>query len=437
MAGKIKYTEEEVLKQLQDHFKRNGKITSKTFEKDKTVCSVTTEKEKFGSWEKAFKKSGIEKDRRVIYSDEEILNQIKLHYQKNPNMNSYTFKADKSTCTASTVTLRFGSWEKALKEAGIELKKELTKEEIGQQLKDFYNKNGTINTRSFGKEKEYCSIKTVKKAFGSWNNALIELGLMKSKGYIEYNKEELLEVLKEKVKLGELRYRTDIEKLEGVPSWTYVKKLWTWDELVQILKLKRVVYAYTDGEIIGAYRRLKKKKYRNKKISSDTMGKETGIRVETIGKHFGSWNKFLKLMNETEIYNTSKVVHTKEELLDMYKKYSLKLVKEEYGASRKDLGDSDFPYSVEVLLVRFGSMNNLRRLAGFKEVSPGKSIYTKAGLKEMLYKKYVEKERKLTQRELKEDKDMPTLGTFLRYFQTTKMSEVWAEVLENKELWDE
>ena len=235
--------------------------------------------------------------------------------------------------------------------------------------------------------------------------------------------------MKKKAEQGKLKYRTDIEELEGVPSWTYVKKLWTWDELVQILKLKRVVYAYTDGEIIEAYRRLKKKKYRNKRISINVMEKETGIRAETIGKHFGSWNKFLKLMNETKIYNTSKVIHTEEELLDMYRKYSFKLMKEEYGASAKDLRDSDFPYSIEVLLVRFGSMNNLRKLAGFKERNPGKSIYTKTELKEILYKKYVEKERILTQRELKEDKDIPSLGTFLRYFQTTRISEVWAEVL--------
>ena len=314
MAGKIRYTEEEVLKQMQDHYKRHEKMTRKFFGEDKTVCSITTVIKKFGSWEKALEELGLEKERRVIYSDEEILSQIKRHYQKNPNMNSSTFKADKSVCSFYTVTLRFGSWEKALKQAGIPVKK-LTKEEISRQLKEFYKKNNKISMQDFNKDKNYCCAETVAKVFGSWEKALIELGLKKFRGYIEYDKEKLLEVLKEKVKLGKLKYRTDIEKLEGVPSWTYVKKLWSWDELVQTLKLKRVVYAYTDGEIIGAYRRLKKKKYKNKRISSDMMQKETGIRIETIGKHFGSWNKFLKLMNEAEIYNISKVIHTKEELV--------------------------------------------------------------------------------------------------------------------------
>ena len=163
------------------------------------------------------------------------------------------------------------------------------------------------------------------------------------------------------------------------------------------------------------------------------MQKETGIRIETIGKHFGSWNKFLKLMNEAEIYNISKVIHTKEELVEMYIKYSRESGKSEYGASEKDLRDTDFPYSSEILLVRFGNMNNLRRLAGFKTKKSGRTIYTKAELGDILYKKYKEKGRRLTQSELRKERDMPVLNTYLRYFQTTKMSEVWEEVLGNKE----
>ena len=38
MAGKIRYTEEEVLKQMQDHYKRHEKMTRKFFGEDKTVC---------------------------------------------------------------------------------------------------------------------------------------------------------------------------------------------------------------------------------------------------------------------------------------------------------------------------------------------------------------------------------------------------------------
>ena len=53
MAEKIIYTEEEIIKQLKDHYKRNGKITKNSFASDKTVCSAVTVRKKFGSWKKA------------------------------------------------------------------------------------------------------------------------------------------------------------------------------------------------------------------------------------------------------------------------------------------------------------------------------------------------------------------------------------------------
>lgn len=172
------------------------------------------------------------------YTDEEILEQLRKYYKKFPNMNSKTFNVDKSVCSSHTVILRFGSWENALRKAGVPIKK-LTKEEISRQVKEFYEENKKISMASFNKDKKYCCSETVAKVFGSWENALIELGLRKPKDHIEYDKEKLLEVLKERVKQGKLKYRTDIGKLEGVPSWTYVKKLWSWDELVKILKLKK------------------------------------------------------------------------------------------------------------------------------------------------------------------------------------------------------
>ena len=254
--------------------------------------------------------------------------------------------------------------------------------------------------------------------------------------YIEYDKEKLLLLLKKKVKIGELRYRTDIEKIEEIPSWTYISKLWTWDELVKILKLKRRVYAYTDEEIMGKYAELKKrKKYKGERISSVIMKKETGIGFETVRDHFGSWNIFLRLMNEKERTEMTKVTHTKEEILEMYRKFSIKIGKGETGATESDLESEDFPYRVHVLCSRFRSLNNMRKLLGFEIKKSGISKYTKKELKVKLLKKYKKYGRKLTQKELKEiskQEEFPVVKTILNYFETTRMSEVWEEVLKDR-----
>ena len=63
MAGKIKYTKEEVIRQLQDHNNRFGKITTESFNMDKEVCSAKTVEAKFGSWVKGLVKAGLREEK--------------------------------------------------------------------------------------------------------------------------------------------------------------------------------------------------------------------------------------------------------------------------------------------------------------------------------------------------------------------------------------
>ena len=377
------------------------------------------------------------------YTKEDILEQLKYHYSKNPNMSGLSFGNDKEVSSVKTVKRIFGSWSNALKAAEIPEKEKLTKKDIIFQLKAFYKKNSRISSHSFEKDKRFCSPNTVSYHFGSWGEALKEAGLREEKSYVEYDKEKLLIVLKKKVKTGELRYRTDIGKLEGVPSWTYVSQLWTWDELVKILKLNRRVYAYTDDEIIEKYNKLKKKKkYKKERITSEIMTKETGVSMEAIRLHFGNWNKFLELIKENDILRMTKVLHTDEEILEMYRDFSIKIGKDGYGATGKDLKKKGFPYKVNVLRIRFKSLNNMRKLLGFK-MNRGYSVYTKEILTKILLEKYKEYGRRLTQNEMREinkkykndkEKKLPGMSTFLAYFKTTKMSKVWEEVLKEKGL---
>ena len=44
------------------------------------------------------------------YSREEILNQLRQHYSKNKDITYTSFKEDKETCSARLIELRFGSW---------------------------------------------------------------------------------------------------------------------------------------------------------------------------------------------------------------------------------------------------------------------------------------------------------------------------------------
>ena len=65
----------------------------------------------------------------IKYSNEDLIKQLKEHYSRNPNITKKSFYLDKSVVSPSTIATRFGSWSRGLKKAGIlELeKKKLTK----------------------------------------------------------------------------------------------------------------------------------------------------------------------------------------------------------------------------------------------------------------------------------------------------------------------
>ena len=115
----------------------------------------------------------------------------------------------------------------------------------------------------------------------------------------------------------------------------------------------------------------------------------------------------------------------------MYKEFSEKIGKGDTGATRKEVNEG-FEYDVGVLEVRFGGLNNMRRLLGFYIEEEREGKYTKELLKEKLLEKYEQCRRKITQKEMKElakTEKFPAIITFLRYFHTTKMSDVWNEIL--------
>ena len=78
-------------------------------------------------------------------------------------------------------------------------------------------------------------------------------------------------------------------------------------------------------------------------------------------------------MGEEPNHIITSVTHTNEELIELYRRISIKIGKEKYGATSRDLKEYDFPYSKSVLASRFTSLNYLRKIAGFeikREITP-------------------------------------------------------------------
>lgn len=168
----------------------NGHVTNKYPNKDE-LKGLNTEKYKI---------------KNAQYTDKELLNFLKLFYEENGRIPLQTdFVSNPGYPGYSAYQKRFGSWNNALilAELGTRQKdKQYTGEELLNFLRFFYEKNEIVPTYRYFRHGPNCpSTETYRKRFGSWNNALklagmdvdtvVEQGILQN----EYHKGRLWEIL--------------------------------------------------------------------------------------------------------------------------------------------------------------------------------------------------------------------------------------------------
>lgn len=132
----------------------------------------------------------------------------------------------------------------------------------------------------------------------------------------------------------------------------------------------------------------------------------------------------------TPAFIKNSVIETNEELLNLYKEFSEKIGAYN-GASMVQLKKYGFKYSETVLLRRFGSWKNVKELCGYT-FNLG-TMYSKEEIVKLLMDARKEYGRRLSQKEINKDANLPALETILKFFKTTKISEVWDELEKGKE----
>ena len=175
----------QLLRLLLEHYSENPNMTYDSFNKENKISILTIRKE-FGSWDRALIESGIRKEGDGRLSKEEVIRQLKEHYLKTEKITIRSFSEDKSTCAVETVRTKFGSWKKALIEAKILSKEEDKREKLLEQLRKHHSRNRRMTYKSFNNDKTTIySSRTVVREFGTWNKALLEAGIkIKKSRYI-------------------------------------------------------------------------------------------------------------------------------------------------------------------------------------------------------------------------------------------------------------
>lgn len=341
----------------------------------------------------------------------------------------------------STILSRFGSWNQAIKKAGLKPnnKKSYTKKELIQIIKDYYKKNKTVPRQiDFAKNPKLPDPTTIKRKFNlSWQEILKKVNLNPRLNYLSsynYTDEQLLQMFKkEYLRIKPRNYQELFRNRKNIPSLNYYKKRFkcNYNGLLKKCGLSiNLNSKFTKEFLIQQIKKLYKQLKRTPTISDlDKLQ----ISRKTFDKYFTSWNSALLEAGIPIIYSHTSVIHTNEELIEMYKQFSEKIGKGDQGASSLDLDNSDEIYNSNVFTIRFGSMSELKKLCGYP---PGKKVkkYSKEDIEKKLLDMAKKLKRKPTNQELKNDFNLPSTSTILRYYKTTKLNDVWKEIFKKYNL---
>ena len=134
-----------------------------------------------------------------------------------------------------------------------------------------------------------------------------------------------------------------------------------------------------------------------------------------------TWRQMAKEM-KLDLHFKAEVDVTNEELIDIYKELSRDLDKDAKGATARDINENCI-YNRGCFELRFGSINNLREICGY-EFKKKEEKWTKEKVLETLIKEYKKRNGKLTVKDLKEIKTLPSQGTICKKFKVTNFTEV-------------
>lgn len=208
------YSDDELVAQLQQVKDEHGKVTPRLFNSADDTASASIVMRRFGSWTAAKENAGIEEDlhsstgRTRKYSDEDILEHIRICAERhNGRCTVRQMQAEDDLVTPSVIVDRFGSWQEAKIEAGLDIDersgnsrpREYTDEEYLDLLRDCHEEHGKVTQRLFnkrGKQRDdHPTAGAVRKRFGSWSEAKKQAGLETDSS--TYSDDELLKQLRE------------------------------------------------------------------------------------------------------------------------------------------------------------------------------------------------------------------------------------------------
>lgn len=176
-------TEEELIEELQ---RLDDLLDSSPRASDMTELGEYGENtylRRFGSWNNALREADIKENKKRNISRDELVSELRRLYDKFDQVPSSSLMNKKGKYSEGPYLDRFGSWNEALEEVGIDpiFHQNISKDELREELFRLKEFLGHVPRYEEVEEHGLYGKSTFERYFGSWNDALEEVGFTLNK----------------------------------------------------------------------------------------------------------------------------------------------------------------------------------------------------------------------------------------------------------------
>jgi hypothetical protein len=290
------WTKEELLAEIQRVAKLLGKTpTGQEFLRHAAVSLVPIASY-FGTFTKAVKQAGLPPAVPHLTKGELIaeIQRIANIIGRTPRMRDFDALDAQTAVSASTVIQRFGTWNNAIRAAGLKpiLVHGHTKEEILKEIRRVAKKIGRVPMVSDFDGHSTIGMWVVTERFGTWNNALVQAGL--KPGFKRgWTKKELIQEIRWVAKkLGRTPTNREFNAHSTSCVVTVRNRFGTWDRAIKAAGLEPLHVAFTKSDCLKELQRIAQMLGKTPRMEDFT--KHASMNACTVCEFFGSWNNGLQ-----------------------------------------------------------------------------------------------------------------------------------------------
>ncbi len=356
-GGRKKTTKEELIKELERLSNTLGRPPQVSDMNALGEYSAHTYKKRFGSWNGALEKIGMESESIHNATRDDLINEMQQLAEELGHPPRTEHMDTEGKYSSTTYQNRFGGWQKALEAAGFEPFTGISKDELLTAVKSLAKDlDRSPTTKEFNQSTPH-SATTCKEKFGSWRKTLEEAGLDPNEnGQREYTNDELIDEMQRlDGDLGHTPSSSEMEDEGEYSSGVYQNRFGSWSDAVEAAELDSDSVGrqqYTDAKLLEELEFVAEELGQTPRATD--MDKYGDIAPATFVNRFGSWDEALEKAGYDPDENAAGKQYTNQELVSELQKLAKSIGRSPTTVEMNESGK----YSSSVYLDRFDSWEN-------------------------------------------------------------------------------